>query len=74
MKDLHVRCTLQAADGSRIEACAFRVADTPLGTLLLKGEGLPLHVVGHLRRTSWQGRESVELMIEDAADPRASRS
>jgi single-stranded-DNA-specific exonuclease len=74
MKDLHIRCTLQAADGSRIEACAFRVADTPLGTLLLKGEGLPLHVVGHLRRTSWQGRESVELMIEDAADPRASRS
>jgi single-stranded-DNA-specific exonuclease len=74
MKDLHVRCTLQAADGSRIEACAFRVADTPIGTLLLKGEGLPLHVVGHLRRTSWQGRESVELMIEDAADPRASRS
>lgn len=74
MKDLHVRCTLQAADGSRIEACAFRVADTPLGTLLLKGEGLPLHLVGHLRRTSWQGRESVELMIEDAADPRASRS
>jgi len=74
MKDLHIRCTLQAADGSRIEACAFRVADTPLGTLLLKGEGLPLHVVGHLRRTSWQGRESVELMIEDAADLRASRS
>ena len=74
MKNLHIRCTLQAADGSRIEACAFRVADTPLGTLLLKGEGLPLHVVGHLRRTSWQGRESVELMIEDAADPRASRS
>lgn len=74
MKNLHIRCTLQAADGSRIEACAFRVADTPLGTLLLKGEGLPLHVVGHLRRTSWQGRESVELMIEDAADLRASRS
>jgi single-stranded-DNA-specific exonuclease len=71
MKDLHVRCTLQASDGTRIEACAFRVADTPLGTLLLKGEGLPLHVVGHLRRTSWQGRESVELMIEDAADPRS---
>ena len=32
-------------------------------------EGLPLHVAGHLRRTSWQGKESVELLIEDAADP-----
>jgi len=72
IKDAHVRCTLHASDGTRIEACAFRVADTALATLLLKGEGLPLHVAGHLRRASWQGRESVELMIEDAADPRES--
>jgi single-stranded-DNA-specific exonuclease len=73
IKEMHLRCTLQGPDGARIEACAFRIADTPLGKLLLKGEGLPLHVVGHLRRTSWQGRESVELLIEDAADPRTSR-
>jgi single-stranded-DNA-specific exonuclease len=70
IKEQHVRCTLQAPGGARLEACAFRIADTPLGKLLLKGEGLPLHVAGHLRRTSWQGRESVELLIEDAADPR----
>jgi single-stranded-DNA-specific exonuclease len=73
LKDTHIRCTLQGPDGARIQACAFRIADTPLGTLLLKGEGLPLHVAGHLRRTSWHGRESVELLIEDAADPRTSR-
>ena len=73
IKDLHIRCTLQAPDGARIEACAFRVADTPLGKLLLQGEGLALHVAGRLRRTSWQGRHSVELLIEDAADPRAGR-
>jgi len=71
-KDAHVRCTLQASDGARIEACAFRIAGTALGKLLLKGEGLPLHVAGHLRRTSWQGKESIELMIEDAADPRGN--
>ncbi len=73
LKEAHVRCTLHAQDGARIEACAFRVGDTPLAKLLLTGEGLPLHVVGHLRRTSWQGRDSVELLIEDAADPRESR-
>ena len=65
------RCTARTA--RRLEACAFRVADTPLGAMLLQGEGQPLHVAGHLRRTSWQGRESVELMIEDAAEPGASR-
>ena len=70
--DQGAACPLHAAapDGARIEACAFRVADTALGELLLQGEGQPLHVAGHLRRTSWQGRESVELLIEDAADPR----
>jgi single-stranded-DNA-specific exonuclease len=73
IKAAHIRCTLQAPDGTRIEACAFRVADTPLGTFLLQSEGLPLHVAGRLRRTSWQGRDGVELLIEDAADPRAGR-
>jgi single-stranded-DNA-specific exonuclease len=68
----HLRCTLIASDGGRIEACAFRVADTPLAELLMKSEGMPLHVAGHLRRSVWQGRESVELIIEDAADPRES--
>ena len=47
LKDAHVRCTLKAPDGARLEACAFRVGDTPLAKLLLKGEGLPLHVAGH---------------------------
>jgi len=65
----HFRCTLLAADGGRIEACAFRVAGTPLGDLFAKGEGTTLHVAGHLRRSMWQGRESVELIVEDAAEP-----
>jgi single-stranded-DNA-specific exonuclease len=69
IKDMHLRCTLKAPDGARLEACAFRIADTPLAELLLKGEGQNVHVAGHLRRNAWQGRESVELMIEDAADP-----
>jgi single-stranded-DNA-specific exonuclease len=67
IKDAHLRCTLKAPDGARLEACAFRIADTPLAKLLLDGEGQTVHVAGHLRRTSWQGRESVELLIEDAA-------
>lgn len=71
IKDAHLRCTLQAPDGGRIEACAFRVAETPLGKLLAQGEGQTLHLAGHLRRSNWQGRESIEFLIEDAADPRA---
>jgi single-stranded-DNA-specific exonuclease len=69
ISEAHIRCTLQAQDGSRIEACAFRASDTPLGDLLVEAEGRNLHIVGHLRRNSWQGRDSVELQIEDAALP-----
>ncbi|MGZ5849356.1 MAG: single-stranded-DNA-specific exonuclease RecJ [Methyloceanibacter sp.] len=72
LKEAHIRCTLQASDGARLEACAFRVGDTPLAKLLLQSEGLPLHVAGHVRRASWNGRESIELIIADAADPRAA--
>lgn len=67
----HLRCSLQASDGHRIEACAFRVADTPLGKLMQESEGANLHVAGHLRRNCYEGRESVELMIEDAAELRS---
>jgi single-stranded-DNA-specific exonuclease len=69
IKDAHIRCTLQSADGGRLEACAFRIAGTELEELLLRSEGQALHVAGHLHRASWQGRESVELVIEDAASP-----
>jgi single-stranded-DNA-specific exonuclease len=69
IKGAHMRCTLQASDGARIEACAFRIAETPLGALLQKSDGLRLHVAGRLRRNIWNGRESIELHIEDAAKP-----
>lgn len=63
--DKHLRCTLVAPDGGRVEACAFRVAETPLASLLADGE--VLHVAGTLRRDNWNGRDSVEFLIEDAA-------
>ena len=60
---------LKAVDGARLEACAFRIADTPLAKFLRGGEGQAVHVAGHLRRSAWQGQERVELLIEDAAEP-----
>jgi single-stranded-DNA-specific exonuclease len=66
----HVRCVLEAGDGSRLDAVAFRAAEQPLGAALLSSAGMPLHVVGHLRRDTWNGRDKRELVIEDVADPR----
>ncbi len=66
----HVRCVLEAGDGSRLDAVAFRAADQPVGAVLLASAGMPLHVTGNLRRDTWNGRDRRELVIEDVADPR----
>jgi single-stranded-DNA-specific exonuclease len=68
--EAHVRCVLEAGDGSRLDAVAFRAADQPVGAALLGSAGMPLHVVGNLRRDTWGGRDRRELVIEDVADPR----
>ncbi|WP_282609243.1 single-stranded-DNA-specific exonuclease RecJ [Pelagibius sp. Alg239-R121] len=63
----HVRCSLAGVDGKRIKGIAFRALDNPLGELLLKSGGVPLHVAGKLKLDSWAGRDAVQIIIEDAA-------
>ncbi|HFC04563.1 MAG TPA: single-stranded-DNA-specific exonuclease RecJ, partial [Rhizobiales bacterium] len=63
----HVRCTLAAADGSRIKAIAFRVADTELGEILLTERAMPLNFAGRLAINDWGGRREPQLFIEDVA-------
>lgn len=65
----HVRCTLTDGSGGRLKAVAWRVEDTEAGRRLLQ-EGGAVHVAGRLKPDDWQGREGVELEIEDVADPR----
>lgn len=70
MGEAHLRVTLEAADGGRIDAIAFRAVGQPLGDLLTGTGGMPIHVAGTLRRDTWGGRNRIELQIDDAADPR----
>ncbi|MGB8365898.1 MAG: single-stranded-DNA-specific exonuclease RecJ [Rhizomicrobium sp.] len=63
----HVRVRLAGADGGRLDAIAFRAADTPLGLALLKARGRRIHAAGYLRADSWNGKTRVQLQIEDAA-------
>lgn len=65
----HVRCFVEGGDGTRIKAIAFRAAETDLGRVLLASRGAVLHLAGHLRRDTWQGRNETQLVIEDAARP-----
>ena len=62
----HVRCFLTSANGGSLKAMAFKVADTELGKSLLNPQGAIFDVAGMLRRDNWQGRNSVQFIIEDA--------
>ncbi|MGB1547781.1 MAG: single-stranded-DNA-specific exonuclease RecJ [Alphaproteobacteria bacterium] len=64
----HVRCMITDAEGGgRVKGIAFRSADTELGRALLAKGRTSLHLAGHLRADHWQGRDDVQLFIEDAA-------
>lgn len=63
----HVKVTLVAPDGTRLEGIAFRAADTPLGDLLLNGRGSQVHVAGSLSADHWQGTRRIQIRIIDAA-------
>jgi single-stranded-DNA-specific exonuclease len=66
--EAHVRCILGGATGGRLKAIAFRALETPLGQTLLRRDGGCLHVAGHLRADTWQGRDGCQLIIDDAAE------
>lgn len=63
----HVKITLEALDGSRLDGIAFRAADAPLGQLLLNGRGRSVHVAGTLGAEQWQGQRRVQIRVLDAA-------
>ncbi len=64
----HVSCTLgDGAGTARLKAIAFRALESALGPALLRAQGAGFHFAGHIRADSWQGREGVQLLIDDAA-------
>lgn len=61
----HVRCYLGSSFGGSLKAMAFRVADNDIGNAMLTSKGELYDVVGVLRKDNWQGRNSVQFIIED---------
>jgi len=64
----HVRVRLRSNDGATMSAVAFRAMDRPLGQALLGARGRAMHVAGTLSVNRWQGRETIEMRISDAAN------
>lgn len=63
----HLKVTFGDGLGARIDAISFGAMDGPLGPLLTKHNGARFHLAGRLEINTWQGRQSVQLRLEDAA-------
>ena len=61
----HVRCLLADETGQKLKAIAFRATDTQVGKEILASKGERFDVAGILRKDTWQGRTSLQFIIED---------
>lgn len=68
----HLRLRLADAGGRSADAVAFRSGDGAVVDALDAAfrSGEPLHVAGHVRAETWQGRTRIRFFIEDAAPAR----
>lgn len=66
MKEKHLRLYLVDSSSSKtLTAVAFNAVGQPLGDAVLSHIGKPLHVAGSIRSNWWNGRASVQWMLED---------
>ncbi len=63
----HLRFFLRSQTGARLQAIAFRAAETPLGVFLHTRIGRDIHVAGNLSANYWNGNRSMQLRVIDAA-------
>ena len=71
----HVRVRLKSADGSAVNAIAFRAAGQKLGVALRSSRGQRVHAAGAFALDRWQGEERVQFKLADIApaEPFAGR-
>jgi len=65
--ETHLKISFGDGLGTRIDAICFGAMDGPLGPALLQHNGTRFHLAGRIEVNVWQGRQSVQLRLEDAA-------
>ncbi|MEO0862547.1 MAG: single-stranded-DNA-specific exonuclease RecJ [Pseudomonadota bacterium] len=65
--DGHLKLTLTDGGPARLDAIAFRASTSGIASAIDRAAGAPLHVAGRLEKNRWQGRETVQLNVEDVA-------
>ena len=61
----HVKFLLVSDMKEKLNAIAFKVADTQMGAALYNSKGEKFNVVGVLKKDEWQGRSTLKFIVED---------
>ncbi len=65
--DGHLKLTFTDGGPVRLDAIAFGATQSGIAAAIDRAAGAPLHVAGRLEINRWQGREAVQLRVEDLA-------
>ncbi len=65
--DRHLKLRFGDGTGGQMEAICFGAYDGPLGAALEGHGGARFHLAGRIELNTWQGRQSAQLRLEDAA-------
>ena len=65
----HLKVSFGDGEGSRLDAIAFGAMESDLGPFLEARRGRTAHLAGRIEINHWQGRQTVQLRLEDAANP-----
>ncbi|MEM7730098.1 MAG: single-stranded-DNA-specific exonuclease RecJ [Pseudomonadota bacterium] len=63
----HVRFSARARSGDSVSGILFRGDETNLGQTLIDAGDARFHLLGQIRRNSYQGRESADFHLQDMA-------
>ena len=63
----HLKITFGDGISARVDSICFGAMDGPLGPMLQNHGGARFHLAGRLEINTWQGRQSPQLRLEDAA-------
>ena len=61
----HMRVRLKSADGTGLNAIAFRAVGQKLGAALVQNRGRLVHAAGSFALDRWQGEERVQFRLTD---------
>ncbi len=61
----HLSCFLSDIYGNSIKAICFKAFDTKIGDFLLNNNGQLISFIGQININSWNGKDSLQVQIED---------